>query len=321
MSEHGKATRSSARWRERATAWIDEQLPAVGAERTGEVQQPHLAPWATALRAPTTRGAVWLKAAGPGTAFEVPLYALLHRVAPQQVLTPLATDVERAWVLLPDGGPTLHDSLAGGALVDALAGVFAQYAELQRAVQPHVDDLVALGIADMRPAVMTERFEEALRAVRGRADAATYERLAGLRGDVAAWCDELAAAPGGATIDHNDLHPGNVFLYAKGRARFFDWGDAVLAHPFASMLVGLGWVRDHLPDAGDSDVDRLRDNYLEVWTDIAPRTELLEVLELATRLARITRSLIWDRAVRQAGDVPEALASAPLDWLSTLHTR
>jgi hypothetical protein len=48
--------------------WLDERLAASGIRRTGEVSQPHLRPWATALRAPTDRGPVWLKASGPETA-------------------------------------------------------------------------------------------------------------------------------------------------------------------------------------------------------------------------------------------------------------
>jgi hypothetical protein len=30
---------------------------------------------------------------------------------------------------------------------------------------------------------------------------------------------------------------------AVGRVRFYDWGDSVVAHPFASMLLGLGMIR------------------------------------------------------------------------------
>ena len=55
---------SSDDWRREAEAWLDGQLAARGIRRTGEVTQPHLRPWATVLRAPTTRGVVWLKAAG-----------------------------------------------------------------------------------------------------------------------------------------------------------------------------------------------------------------------------------------------------------------
>src|SRR5690349_3614250 len=100
---------TSAEWRRGAVSWMDERLADAGATRTGEVEQPRVQSWATVLRAETNRGVVWLKACGPGTAFEVPLYPLLHRLAPDRVLTPIAVDVERSWLLLPDGGPTMKD--------------------------------------------------------------------------------------------------------------------------------------------------------------------------------------------------------------------
>ena len=77
------------------------------------------------LTAPTTEGRVWLKAAGPGTAFEVRLYELLHRVAPDRVLTPIAADVTRGWIVLPDGGPCLADT--DWELVDALERILPEY--------------------------------------------------------------------------------------------------------------------------------------------------------------------------------------------------
>ena len=79
---------SSVAWREQAVGWIDRRLAEAGLERTGEVEQPRVRPWATVLRAPTTGGDVWMKAAGPATAFEAGLYELLAREAPDDVLAP-----------------------------------------------------------------------------------------------------------------------------------------------------------------------------------------------------------------------------------------
>jgi hypothetical protein len=125
---------------------------AAGLERTGEVEQTSLGPWATVLRAPTAGGPVWLKAAGPGTAFEVALYGLLVRTVPDHVLTPIAAHPARCWLLLPNGGPTLGERKAGTDLVDALTRAVGQYGRLQRELEPHVDELLDLGLGDMRPA-------------------------------------------------------------------------------------------------------------------------------------------------------------------------
>jgi hypothetical protein len=133
-----------------AESWLDERLAEAGIERTGAVELVHERPWATVLKAPTSRGTVWLKAAGAGTAFEAGLYDLLERVSPEHVLPPIAIDLERSWILLPDGGVPLGERLRGDELVEALSSVLPQYAQLQRDLAPHADRLLDLGVSDMR---------------------------------------------------------------------------------------------------------------------------------------------------------------------------
>jgi hypothetical protein len=306
-------------------AWLDEQLAASGIRRTGDVEQPHLRPWATALRAPTDRGPVWLKAAGPETAFEVALYRLLERVAPERVLAPIATDPGRGWMVLPDGGVTLGERLGELDPVEAMVVALPEYGRLQRDLGLHLDELLRLGLADMRASVMPRRFEEAVEVVgryverRGTgADRETLRRVVAMRERFGEWCARLEGAAVGASLDHNDLHWWNVFV--DGRVRFYDWGDSVVAHPFASMLLGLGMLRRHLevgPD--DPAVRRPRDAYLEVFGDLASRAELVEELELACQVGKVGRALSWHRALRMGGDEEAGeFADGPLVALGSL---
>jgi hypothetical protein len=311
-------------------AWMDQQLDALGRALTAPATIARERPWATVLRGETDEGVVWLKISGPGTRFEVGLYDLLHRTAPEHVLEPLAIDVERAWIVLPDGGELLAHHTDEERLPDQLATAFAQYAELQLAVAPQADDLFAVGLSDMRATVMPQRFEEALELVapylarRGTPDElSAYERLRGMRAQVTDWCQRLADAPGAASLDHNDLHPWNVFWAEEPdgpKARFYDWGDAVVAHPFASMLVGLrvprelhGWADD------DPRLLRIRDGYLEPFGSLGSPPELVQTMELACRVAQIARALIWARAVGEMGvDAPDTYQTAPMEWLTSL---
>jgi hypothetical protein len=322
----GVAVWSSAEWKAEAVAWLDARLAGAGIERTGEADQPHLRPWATVLSAPTSAGRVWFKAAGPGTAFEVGLYELLHRLAPDYVLSPLATDTARGWLVLPDGGPPLGERLAGPALVDAMEAALPHYGRLQRTLAPEADTLLALGVDDMRAPALAGRFDEALAAGQRyldgpgeRGDREAYARVAALRPRFVTWCDELTGRPGPVSIDHNDLHPWNVLAGAGDRLdrpRFFDWGDSVVAPAFASMLVCLGFVRDHIPGLGDDParlVVRLRDAYLRAFDDVAPHAELVASLELACRVGKVARALTWDRAVR-ALDPADLSDDDPWDW-------
>ena len=327
---HGMDVWSSPAWRQLAVSWLDEQLAVAGVRRTREVEQPHLRPWATVLKAQTTGGTVWFKACGPATAFEVGLYRLIDHVAPEHVLSPIATDLTRGWIVLPDGGLSLGDHLTGAELAHAMETAVSSYGHLQRTLAPHVGDLLALGITDMRPASMPGRFEEALQAVGAHIEASgdatdrtTYERVLGLGETVGTWCDELAAAGGLLSLDHNDLHPWNILTTradGTGRAKFYDWGDSVVAHPFASMLVPLGYMQHHLGVSLDHPrVLRLRDAYLDAFTDLGPHTELVETLQLACRVGKIARALTWDRSLRAQGyDQAGEFASAPLKCLASL---
>ena len=295
--EHGVAVWSSEAWVARATAWVDEQLAAARATRTGDLEEHRLRPWASVFRVPSSPGPLWLKATGPASLFEVGLYRLLEQVAPERVLTPLGTSVERGWVLLPDGGPSLGERLDGPPLVAALEAALPAYARLQRDLCPHADELLRLGVSDMRPEVMPSRFDEAVEAVRAyverrgdRTERGRLEDVIGMRDTVAGWCERLARSAVGASLDHNDLHAWNI-LGSGGEVRFYDWGDGVVAQPFASMLA-LGWV-----PMSDADRLRLRDAYLEPFGELAPHAELVDTLELACRVGKIARALTWQRSV------------------------
>jgi hypothetical protein len=172
----------------------------------------------------------------------------------------------------------------------------------------------------MRPEVMPARFEEALDAARasapaGGGDAGALARVEALRDDVARWCERLAASPVPAGLDHNDLHRQNVL--GSGPYRFYDWGDAVVAHAFAALLVPSQVL------AGEQ-LERARAAYLVAFADLAPPARLAEDLALACRVARIARALTWERALRSAREQDEPVdpffAGAPYEELTALLT-
>ncbi|OLT09360.1 hypothetical protein BJF78_30870 [Pseudonocardia sp. CNS-139] len=267
-------------------AWLDAHLAAAGIVRTGALTVPRVRPWGSVLTAPTGAGPVWFKIPGPHTRYEVPLYGVLGRVVPAYVPRVLAVDVDRGWLLLAHGGTPLPP--------DALVAALPRYAELQRALAPHVDALLGAGVPDMRPHRMPDHFDEALAAVARRAestaDRETVARLGALRGTFAQWCARLAGSPVPTSLDHNDLHDRNVLTGPDGRAVFYDWGDSVVAHPFASMLVAL----DRLPS---TTVPAARAAYLGGFADLAPPDRLAADLTLARRVAVPARVLTWERAL------------------------
>lgn len=327
-SAPGVAVWTSPEWQALALAWIDGKLASVDLRRTGEVRS-RVRPWAAVLEVPTTMGPLWFKAAAETTAFEIRLYDLFSSVGSASTLLPLATDPERGWMILPHGGPSLGALFTGDRLVAALRTVLPRYGELQLALAPREDELIAAGVADMRPGIMPRRFDEAIAAVepfiRQQGSASERDRfraVSRMAPTVKIWSARLAALSALASLDHNDLHPWNVLASDDGdlaRAVFFDWGDSVVAHPFASMLMALGFVRDHVLACPDDDprLAGLRDAYLEPFAALAPHRELVETVELACRLGKVARALTWDRAVRSHGpdQAEEDWARAPIEAL------
>jgi hypothetical protein len=83
------------------------------------------------------------------------------------------------------------------------------------------------------------------------------------------------------SVQHDDLHDANVFV-ADGRHRFFDWGDASVAHPFLSLLVPLRVAAQRWGcRTGTASLLRLRDAYLEPWSAYGSPAELREQCAVA----------------------------------------
>ena len=185
---------------------------------------------------------MWGKAMSPALAVEIDVLPLLARVAPWAVVDPLAADRERGYLLLPDGGPTLSDVLPHDAL-PLWRNALASYARLQHAASVVVPELLAAGVTDLRPTAAADAVEwladrdelHEVEAPHGLTPS-EVERLRevavpGARA-VAALLSDAVVAP---TVQHDDLQPSNALT----DGRWVDWGDASVAHPFASLLTAL----------------------------------------------------------------------------------
>ena len=327
----GVAVWATDAWRTGATDWLDERLGTAGIDRIGAVEQTRNMPWGTVLTAPTTAGPVWFKAGGDDTRYEARLYRILVDAAPRFVLHPIAVDADRGWLLLPDAGPPVVPRGASvETLVDILTRALPDYATLQRSLLPHAEEMLAIGVRDMRPAALPDVFDEMLLATRTfvdrhgtEKDRQLWDRTAALRPAVVDGCDRLAGSPIPISLDHHDLHTENIRFgeAANGAFRFYDWGDSGIAHPFTSMLVCLGVLVDYYHLAPeDPRLLAARDAYLEPFNDLAPRPELVEELELACRLARIARALTWEYVAAAQPDLGGAAGKYARDPFRVLSS-
>ena len=279
-------------WRADAEAWIRAR-----AEVTGPIEQPHVYPWSTVMRVPTAGGDLWFKATTPEIhGFEPRLTEILAEAFPDRVTELVETDAERGWMLMRDAGRRLREL---GAPVSRWEEILPRYAELQIAVTPRADELLTLGVPDERPGGIPDRIEELLEDERalmlGESGELKPERRDELRRrlpELRALVEELEAFGIPATVQHDDLHDGQVFVENE-RYRILDWGDSCVSHPFHTLTVtlrALAWR--HKLEPGSEQLLRLRDAYLEPFGATA------EAADLAYRTGTLARALAWHRFVQ-----------------------
>lgn len=271
---------------------------------TGAAAVIHERPWARVARIPTDDGATFVKTTIAALGHEMPVTALLARAASNAVTRVIAHDDAQRFLLMEDAGERLRSVIERDRDLRHWTGILRRYAELQVTVAERADELVAVGCPDMRQGALPRAFEEliaddALVAIAGPRSGIA-EQLAPLRAiatRVREWDGELGRTVA-ATIQHDDLHDGQVFL-RDGHVRFLDWGDANVSHPFYSLVVierSIGYSFDLAP--GAPELLRLRDEYLEPFTDRMTRARIDAALRVALVLGRLVRALTWTRVMR-----------------------
>lgn len=206
-------------------------------------------------------------------------------------------------MLTADRGATLGE--AHEPTPDSWTTVVARFARVQQTLLSHRDALLTTGLPDCSPGTVSSRFETVL----GRLTALPAGHPARLDDDVAARLSRagrhvadamalLGAGPLAPTLQHGDLHLGNVFAL-DGGLRVFDLGDAQWAHPLETLEVPSAVVRH----AG-MPWDRTEAAYRRAWSSsVHVDDDEWEALRRAAGVAHaVNRAWSWWEALAEATD-------------------
>ena len=129
-------------------------------------------------------------------------------------------------------------------------------------------------------------------------------------------CEALGRLAIPVTLEHGDLHANNI-LVEDENIWLFDWADASVSHPFASLLVTFDSLFGDLEsDDVRRGAPRLIDAYLETWTELVEPVLLRAALGPALWLAHATRALDWQHMLAGAtSDDNEEWRSEIAQWL------
>lgn len=308
-----------------AHAWLRSACARDGREIRGAIDQMHTWPWSTVFRARTPRGVVFLKCCGPSQAHEPRLTSLLQQVAPRDVPTVIARHPRRDWMLLEDGGRKIREVVRGRALLREWERILPRYAAIQIALMERGREMRATRTPDHRlprlvPLVRAIIRDDSvtMRSGYDQLSASDRRRIAATLPAIEQRAAELDELGIGATIQHDDLHDGNV-LRRGSRTVVFDWGDACVSHPFLSLTIALR-VAAHRTGLGRTDpaIARIRDAYLEPFARFAPMRELRRAARIGERLGMVSRALTWYRVVTLSGGPLDIGRETFAGWLRLL---
>lgn len=304
-------------WYDAATAWLDAALQNLGIQRTGAIRQVKSWPLSCVIEAPTTGGAVFLKAALPLFQREPTITAFLAQHNPDHIPPVLARDDAHGWTLMGDFKAPMLGESKDLALWQATLQLYGQ---MQQELSREPDALLAAHCIDRRLPTMTALLDSLPAACRALLTEPEHlalvdgleQRIPALRDSITA-LETLDIAP---SLVHGDFHPFNIAIDGT-RPIFFDWTDSALSHPFIDLETALtSPLFEDNPDAAPA----LIDAYLSAFRPYYRTETLVQAMTLTRPITALYMviSYVWiveALAPRDRNDMRGALGF----WLNRLN--
>ena len=268
-------------WFVDATSWISSKLSGVT-----EIEQYRVWSGSALLRIDADDRRYFFKSVPDIFHREAIVTSLIADRFPKVVPTPVAIDEARGWMLLGNFGDTFVADLPFHHWEKALAALF----ELQRESIPMVGSLLQDGIVDRRPDRLTAQTEDFSAGGLGELPEELRSRLRTAVPRLSELCAELGESPIPSTLVHGDFHGGNVVV-TDGHYMIFDWTDACIAHPFVDLATYLYMFGPPSTDAAVR--NRLRDRYLQGWSDVIPHDEAVDLFERTKAAAAVHHAISY----------------------------
>ncbi|MCZ4495489.1 MAG: hypothetical protein JWM25_72 [Thermoleophilia bacterium] len=296
---------------------VQEQFHALG-ETLREFAVMRDFPWSHVLRLTGLDGrVVWVKRCGDGMAFEPGLTRIVEEVGSPLLVPTLWIDGR--WIATDHVDGQLQRDAA--PMLDAMLRLQEPLADLQRGLSSRVEDASAVGTPSLGANDVEALVERALELCARDAHLAerplqlsetqvVRESVLRLR-ELMARLDSVSDI---RTIQHLDLHHGNVFEPAGG-VQVFDWGDARIGSPLLHLVSTLSLLSFVVGvDVRDPRVAAVGDAYVGAWPGLKLAPAEWELV-LDPRLAALIRLDALTAAVHGGSD--EQLAPFA-DWLGDL---
>ena len=289
-----------------AMQWALTFLEDRGCHPKSQFVPVRLMPWSSVYRIDTSVGTIYLKQMAPPFAIEARLLLHLGSLFPNTVPEIVGHNEDLRCFLMFDAGIPLRDRLRANYQIQLPIKALTIYATIQQGAIAAIDSLLAFGVPDWGLETLPSLYEELLnKQTFLKEDGLTdslLQRLVELRPIVAGLCNQLLQYGISETVEHGDFHDNNFLVNEHDKLVINDWGDAVITHPFFSLISFLkSAARNHHITDKSKLYQNLRDAYLTTWRVFESESRLLEAFELAEKLNPIKFSLSFYRVAQCPG--------------------
>lgn len=201
--------------------------------------------------------------------------------------------------LMEDAGVPLSKFLKMEIKMDLLVRSLTICANSQRKAVKHLDTLLSIGVPDWRlvklPGLYLRLLQREALLKSDGLSSAEIKALYTLYPRFSFLCDCLSRLNIPETLEHTDFHDNNI-LIKNNHLTIGDWGDAVISHPFYSLVSYLNSAtRYHGLKEGDERYIHLQNVYLHKWLEFETKDQLLEAFHLSKRLRPLQVALSFIR--------------------------
>jgi len=257
-------------------AWADRLLAVHGIARTAPAEQIRTWNLSSLWRLPVEDGAVWLKHVPPFFGHEP---SIIDRLAGRAVPALIGSD----------GPRMLMHEIPGEDMYDAglpvLSRGLSNLVGIQRDWIARVDELLAMGLPDWRPAGLMALIEDVVGRTSSELSAEDRSTLGGFVSGLPRRFDRLAECGIPDSLVHGDFGPGNL----RGGDRslvLLDWGDCGVGHPLLDQPA----MFDRAPQDA---VEPLRDQWAAEWETAVPGSNPRQAARLLAPVAAARQAVIY----------------------------
>lgn len=279
---------------EQLTEWTNKFLLANRYQLLGSLEEVQITAWSSVRRILTTNGYIYLKKIPNLLSSEPFIIELLHNQFHECVPIIIAVNDELNCFLMKDAGQPFYLLTDNKLRLNLIRETISKYKYIQNKCTSLTSQFINMGIPDWRLEHLPHLYHQLILQenllIEDGMSINDIKRLSELINKCMALCDQLSKFSIPETLDHCDLHGGNVLINEKTNAvTIIDWGETVITHPFFSLTAFLRSLVEYY---------NFKEN--ELWDacfehNNIERKELEKIISLVKKLEPVYSALAFHR--------------------------